>query len=376
MHPPAFEPRAHCLRCDRPASMCLCDVVPRLLNTVPVHVLQHHRERRHPIGTTRLLRLGLSRCELHLLPCTGRSAATAPIPLPPDAALLYPSPGAPTLEDLPPEHRPRQLVVIDGTWSHAHRIHRDNPWIAALPHVSLHPPEPSRYRIRAEPRHECLSTVEAVVAALRVLEPDLAGTDALLAAFDAMIDRQIQAAAQRPKQPRHRAPRHPHPPAPTPDRLVAVYAEAAPDPSTWHDRYEALRVSACTLRDGAIFDQLLQTREPPDAWLIDRMDLTDGQLAQAQPAEQARAALRDFCGPDPVTFVAWGNWTHRLLRAWFPDDQHRLLKAEWANQGRGPAPSLDAMLDTVDDPQPPLPGRAGRRLLATRVMAERLLTTR
>jgi DTW domain-containing protein YfiP len=62
--------------------------------------------------------------------------------------------------------------------------------LQTLPHVSLTPSEPSRYRLRREPKQSYVATIEAVACALRLLEPETAGLDGLLRTFTAMIDRQ------------------------------------------------------------------------------------------------------------------------------------------------------------------------------------------
>jgi DTW domain-containing protein YfiP len=87
-------------------------------------------------------------------------------------------------------------VILDGTWFHAKKIYDAQPWLHALPHVSLTPDEPSRYRsVRREPRPDYVATLEAIVHALRILEPQTRGLDGLLSSFSAMID---QHAAYRP----------------------------------------------------------------------------------------------------------------------------------------------------------------------------------
>src|SRR5690606_19710680 len=96
----------------------------------------------------------------------------------------------------------------DGTWNHAKRLWRANPWLEDLPHVRINPAEPSRYRIRREPERHCLSTLEAVIAALRAIEPDLEGLDSLLAAFDHMIDQQIELARTSVRMPRRKKRTH------------------------------------------------------------------------------------------------------------------------------------------------------------------------
>ncbi|MEN9581784.1 MAG: hypothetical protein RJA70_4793, partial [Pseudomonadota bacterium] len=114
------------------------------------------------------------------------------VTLPPGTGILYPGPNAIPLSELPPEARPQTLVVLDGTWHHAHYLYRDCKWLHQLPCYTLQPKEPSRYRIRKEPAEHCLSTVEAIVSALGTLEPALPGLSELLTSFDHMIDAQIE----------------------------------------------------------------------------------------------------------------------------------------------------------------------------------------
>src|SRR5690606_3295960 len=122
---------------------------PRIEPRTGLTVLQHPRERRHSIGTARFVELGLGgriHCPVH----TDRTLACRP-ELPEGAALLYPGEGSRDLAELAPEERPQHLVILDGTWNHAKRLWRANPWLEDLPHVRINPAEPSRYRIRREP---------------------------------------------------------------------------------------------------------------------------------------------------------------------------------------------------------------------------------
>jgi hypothetical protein len=107
------------------------------------------------------------------------------------AGLLYPSNTAKTLALIPEHERPSQLVVIDGTWPQAKALVRDLPQLRNLPHYQLLPTEPGNYRIRLEPDDISLSTLEAVVQALRELEPGLADLDRLMSAFETMVQRQL-----------------------------------------------------------------------------------------------------------------------------------------------------------------------------------------
>ena len=186
--------RVTCYRCHKPELTCICAAVPRVANRTGIWLLQHKRERHHPIGTARIVELGLARvrCDVCYEP-----QAVPPTEVSEGMAVLYPGRGAVPLAQLDPTHRPDTLVVLDGTWRHAHNLYRDNPWLQRLPRYGLNPDSASRYRIRREPSLDCLSTIEAVVEALRILEPETEGLDGLLGAFDAMIDVQIRIAAER-----------------------------------------------------------------------------------------------------------------------------------------------------------------------------------
>lgn len=191
-----WQPRPTCLHCRRPARLCVCRFIVPVANRTRIYVLQHPRERSHPFGTVRLLRLALARFDLEV------AARDAQLKVGPKPALLYPTPDARALEDLDAISRPDTLVVLDGTWPQARKLYRDNPRLQSLPKVRLDPERPGRYRIRRAPRAHQLSTVEAVAAALDRLDPDC-DAERLVDAFERMIDAQI-AESTRHASPRHR----------------------------------------------------------------------------------------------------------------------------------------------------------------------------
>lgn len=190
--------RPTCYRCLRPEVGCFCDLVSPVQSRIRIIVVQHPGERRHPFGTLQLARLGLANLEVHLASRDESGFTRCPPCAPPGAALLYPGPDATDVTCLPAA--PAALVVVDGTWSTARKVVRDNAWLRALPRLKVTPPRDGHYRIRRAPDpSRQLSTIEAIVYALQALESDTAGVHALLSAFDTMIDRQIEIEA------RHRA---------------------------------------------------------------------------------------------------------------------------------------------------------------------------
>jgi DTW domain-containing protein len=154
-------------------------------------ILQHRRERFHPFNTARIVRLALANSQLMVQHSSELITTLSTHAFPPGTGLLYPGIHATPLESLAPIERPTQLVVLDGTWHHAKTLLRDIPQLQALPRYSFTAVTPSHYRIRREPSHACLSTLEATVAALQILEPETLGFESLLAAFHGMIDDQL-----------------------------------------------------------------------------------------------------------------------------------------------------------------------------------------
>ena len=178
--------RPQCPRCQRPSSHCLCSLIPSLDSSTQVLILQHPSETAHALNTARLGALGVRKAQLRVgevvkLPVDER-----------DNYLLFPGVDATPLESLASGERPLRLIVPDGTWRKARRLLHLNPELAALPRVSLPAGLVSRYRLRKAPVPGALSTIEAIVIALNMLEGG-GRFDQLLRPFEALIEAQIAA---------------------------------------------------------------------------------------------------------------------------------------------------------------------------------------
>jgi len=188
-------PRTRCERCLRPVSHCLCAHIPALSSRTQVLVLQHPDESRHPLNTARLAVLGLQGAELwegECFPQLPERVAAAQ-----QAVLLFPATGdtpsmaASSVSPASPEAS-TLLIVPDGTWRKARRIVRANPALETLPRLALPPGEPSAYRVRKALEPAAVSTIEAIVRALTLLEPQQ-DFRPLLRPFNVLIEQQIQA---------------------------------------------------------------------------------------------------------------------------------------------------------------------------------------
>ena len=181
--------RPQCSRCLRPATHCLCPLIPSLDSRTRVLLLQHPSEVNHALNTARLAALGLNNAQL----VVGEVFDDLPTLLNPpgyQARLLFPAETAQPLQAYTSSDEPMLLVVPDGTWRKARKLLHLNPLLAALPRVTLAEGAVSRYRLRKAPGPGSLSTVEAIVQALQALEAP-ASFDALLKPFEALIEGQI-----------------------------------------------------------------------------------------------------------------------------------------------------------------------------------------
>lgn len=186
-------PRARCNRCVRPLGSCLCELIPLLDSRTRILLLQHPSETDHALNTARLAALGLVNAELLIgekFPSLSQSLTQPGY----QTCLLFPGEAAQPLHHNfnHAETTPLLLVVLDGTWRKARKLLHVNPVLAALPRVTLPTGLQSRYRVRKTPAPGMVSTLEAIVCALNLLEAPR-NFDALLLPFEALIDQQIAA---------------------------------------------------------------------------------------------------------------------------------------------------------------------------------------
>ena len=367
---PTMDAAPRCLRCWRPDALCYCRALEPAVTRTHVVIFQHPRERAMKMGTARLAHLGLAGSELHVgMPGDDHPRVRALAAAPPgQVALLYPAHDGASSH--PPGPPPQTLVIVDGTWSTARKMLAHSRLLRELPRLALQPATPSTYRIRREPAAHCLSTVEAIVAALVELEGDAARFTPLLAAFAGLIDRQIDYARthhvpyrrERPRRPaRHGSPR-PIPLAAPFERLVVTQAEG--NPRGAGSPHEVVQLVAERVATGERFASIVRPRRPLGALTPARLGLAQATLDDGDSLDDARAAWRAFLDPDDV-LVGWGTFTPTVLAAEaFACPPWIDLRGESARRlGRRPG-GTDAACDALDAPDrdPWAPGRAGARL--------------
>ena len=336
--------------------------------------LQHPREARVAVSTCRMAHLSLPGSQLHVVRDTELPPALARLLAEPGTHLLFPSPGATDVDAL--VEPPRTLVVVDGTWTNARKLVERDPLLRALPRLAFRPDFASNYRIRREPAGHCLSTIEATAHVLERIERAPGRYTPMLAAFERMVDMQLEfvaSGAGADRHIRHKTPRRPRPRvdlrAPlraAQERLVLLHIEANAWPHTTVEPppVEALQLLGLRVATGERFTALLAPRQPLSPHAAYHLDIPESEIHAGAPLAAAQAAWREFLGADAVLGV-WGYHALSLLRG----------EAGWTLP---PALDLRALRLQLLGPADKLPegrGRAARRFAAIQSSLRELQTS-
>ncbi len=378
--------RAECPRCHRPVDLCVCALVPRVENRTGIFILQHAREQRHPLGTVRLAQQALARIDVAVHHPDGAEPVDLAAWLPADTALLYPDTPDRSSQDLaalPAAKRPANLLLLDGTWPQARVLYRTYPALRALRHVRLSPPAPGAYRVRREPEPGFLATLEALVQALHILEPDTTGLDALEHAFHAMVAGQQARSRAGNRRRKTRLPQRESRAIPTvlrdhPEHVVLAHGELTRDPT---GNAVLLHWAARRLTVPERFEAVLS---PGHAALTDaRLEhtgLTRAQLASGLCLDAFQTRWRAFLGEQDVVAV-WSTALRNGFRDVVGDDAGAptlALKTAWTNRHHertGPLAELVTRAGLTWEPEPAF-GRAGEVLGQLLALARHLRSSK
>jgi DTW domain-containing protein YfiP len=367
--------RACCPRCEKALVVCYCAHLHELATQTRVILLQHPREQRMKVGTARMTHLSLPNSVLRVgLDFSADTVVQAELAQGGPTYVLFPTPGARDLREL--RGGPAAtLIVIDGTWRQARTLLKLNPWLQRLPAVAFSPTHPSEYQIRRQPAAHCVSTIEAVGEALRLIEPEGLPVDALLEPFRAMVSQQLRYCAEVGRG-RWRYRRQPLPRKAPFDRLAQDYgrivcvqgeanAWAVRDPR--HREPSIVHWVAHRPATGESHEAIVAPTGPLAPLTSRHIGLTEAQLLAGVEAEAWKRAWQGFLRPDD-RLVHWGRFCTDVARRdglFMPDDSVdlRLLSAQELHRRSG---TTEELLQRVA-PEAPVPdlglgGRAGQRL--------------
>ncbi|HTA93555.1 MAG TPA: tRNA-uridine aminocarboxypropyltransferase [Polyangiaceae bacterium] len=160
--------RGHCPRCTLQLEICVCGVLPRVETRIEVVLIRHVTELLLTSNSGRFAALSLPNSRV--LGYGGGAEFDASSVLGPGTALLYCS-GPPR----PLAFVPTRLIVLDGSFRQARRMYKRVAALRDLPELTLPAPRITPTRLRRPTQPDGMSTIEAIAAALSLLEgPELA----------------------------------------------------------------------------------------------------------------------------------------------------------------------------------------------------------
>lgn len=164
-----------CPVCFLHRNLCICAQIPTLTLKTKVSLVIHARELKRTTNTGRLALKALTNSEMHVRGLDREGLDLSPLLTENYRTLLFfPCEGAKPLtrELVAEDPRPIQLIVPDGNWRQASKVHYRHQELKDIPRVMIDTPNESPFHMRAETTEEGMATLQAIAHALGVIEGD------------------------------------------------------------------------------------------------------------------------------------------------------------------------------------------------------------
>lgn len=202
--------RLRCSHCLQPPFSCYCKWLMPFDPQIHFAILMHPIEQRRRIATGRMSHLSLPNSRLIVGHNLSQNERLNELLDDPSyfCVMLYPGRRSVNISLLNEEARTAWIpkgkklavLVIDGTWATARQMVNQSSNLQNVARVGFTPPGPSMFRVRQQPRPECVSTIEAIHHCVELLGPACGFEtlsrqhDGLMYVFDQMVRRQLELA--------------------------------------------------------------------------------------------------------------------------------------------------------------------------------------
>lgn len=197
-----------CKQCLQPGFSCYCHHIQKFDPKIKFMILIDPIEMRRRIATGRMSHLCLENSELIMgRDYTHNNQVNEILNNPGyQPAVLYPGPLSKNITKLSTEEKSGLfgskktplIFVIDGTWATARKTMSLSQNLKRLPRICFTPKQASQFRVRKQPKVECVSTIEAIHQLIDLLGDrpgfNLANKqhEHLLYVFNKMVERQLE----------------------------------------------------------------------------------------------------------------------------------------------------------------------------------------
>jgi len=162
-----------CQGCFLHKDRCICDHIPSLSLKTKVALIIHTKELKRTTNTGRLAVKILTNSEMRVRGEDREGLDLSDLLVPEYRTLLfYPSPDAIELnrEFVEASPLPIQLIVPDGNWRQASKVHYRHHELKDIPRVMISSPNMNELHMRAETTESGMATLEAIASALGIIE--------------------------------------------------------------------------------------------------------------------------------------------------------------------------------------------------------------
>ncbi|HXH32118.1 MAG TPA: tRNA-uridine aminocarboxypropyltransferase [Bacteriovoracaceae bacterium] len=166
-----------CSNCMLHKDRCICEFIPHLILKTKVTLVIHAKELKRTTNSGTLALRALQNSEMKV-----RGSGRSKLDLSPllsseyQSFLFYPADGAEelNLQLVARSPLPVHLIVPDGNWRQASKIHFRHPELKHIPRVMISDVNLAAHHLRAEHSDHGMSTLEAIARALGIIEgPDV-----------------------------------------------------------------------------------------------------------------------------------------------------------------------------------------------------------
>lgn len=157
---------------------CICSSLPSLRLATKVTLIVHAKELKRTTNTGRLAVIALLNSEMRV-----RGADKERLDLSDlltseyNSVLFYPSEDALELNEqfVKESIRPIQLIVPDGNWRQASKVHYRHHELRDIQRVKISTPNLNKHHMRTETTEYGMATLEAIAHALKIIEGEVVG---------------------------------------------------------------------------------------------------------------------------------------------------------------------------------------------------------
>lgn len=189
-----------CPVCFLNKSRCVCAFIPKLDLKTRLCLVVHAKELKRTTNTGRLAIEALVNSEMRIRGADQNALDLSDL-LTPEyrTVMFYPSDDARelTAEFVAEDPRPIQLIVPDGNWRQASKVHYRHHELKDVPRVMIKTPNQSPVHMRAENTPEGMATLQAIGEAIGIIEGE-AAKEPLMKLYRAKLEGTLQGRGIKP----------------------------------------------------------------------------------------------------------------------------------------------------------------------------------